>query len=106
MFDNQKNLKKQLPKCPTGIFRLDDITGGWLPQGRPTLVCGSAGCGKTLFGVEFLVRGATEYNELGVLMTFDETSEEITQNVVSLGWDLDRLSADGKLIINYLVTFE
>lgn len=102
MFDNQKSLKKQLPKCPTGILGLDNITGGGLPQGRPTLICGSAGCGKTLLGVEFLVRGATEYNEPGVLMTFEETSEEITQNVASLGWDLDQLSADGKLIIDYV----
>ena len=102
MFDNQKSLKKQLPKCPTGILGLDNITGGGLPKGRPTLICGSAGCGKTLLGVEFLVRGATEYNEPGVLMTFEETSEEITQNVASLGWDLDQLSADGKLIIDHV----
>lgn len=97
-----KNLKKQLPKCPTGIRGLDEITGGGLPQGRPTLVCGSAGCGKTLVGVEFLVHGAVEYAEAGVLMTFEETAEEITQNVTSLGWDLDQLVSDGKLIIDHV----
>jgi circadian clock protein KaiC len=96
------NLKKQLPKCPTGIQGLDEITGGGLPQGRPTLVCGSAGCGKTLFGVEFLVHGAIDYDEAGVLMTFEETAEEITQNVTSLGWDLDQLVSDGKLIIDHV----
>ncbi len=97
-----KTPKKQLPKCPTGIQGLDEITGGGLPQGRPTLVCGSAGCGKTLFGVEFLVHGAVEYAEAGVLMTFEETAEEITQNVTSLGWDLDRLVSDCKLIIDHV----
>lgn len=96
------NFKKQLPKCPTGIQGLDEITGGGLPQGRPTLVCGSAGCGKTLFGVEFLVHGAVDYAEAGVLMTFEETAEEITQNVTSLGWDLDQLVSDGKLIIDHV----
>ncbi|PZO38320.1 MAG: KaiC 1 [Pseudanabaena frigida] len=97
-----KNFKRQLPKCPTGIRGLDEITSGGLPQGRPTLVCGSAGCGKTLFGVEFLVRGAVEYAEAGVLMTFEETAEEIIQNVTSLGWDLDQLVSDGKLIIDHV----
>jgi len=97
-----KNLKKQLPKCPTGIRGLDEVTNGGLPQGRPTLVCGSAGCGKTLFGVEFLVHGAVDYAEAGVLMTFEETAAEITQNVTSLGWDLDQLVADGKLIIDHV----
>ncbi len=102
MVEINKSLKIQLPKCPTGIQGLDEITGGGLPQGRPTLVCGSAGCGKTLFGVEFLVHGAIEYAEAGVLMTFEETAEEITQNVTSLGWDLDQLVSDGKLIIDHV----
>ncbi len=102
MVEVNKNLKIQLPKSPTGIQGLDEITGGGLPQGRPTLVCGSAGCGKTLFGVEFLVHGAIEYAEAGVLMTFEETAEEITQNVTSLGWDLDQLVLDGKLIIDHV----
>ncbi|AFY73307.1 RecA-superfamily ATPase possibly involved in signal transduction [Synechococcus sp. PCC 7502] len=96
------NLKPQLPKCLTGIHGLDEITGGGLPQGRPTLVCGSAGCGKTLLGVEFLVHGAVDYGEAGVLMTFEETAEEITQNVASLGWELDQLVTDGKLIIDHV----
>ncbi|WP_449419178.1 circadian clock protein KaiC [Phormidium nigroviride] len=103
---NQKKTSKstniQLPKCPTGIQGLDEITGGGLPKGRPTLVCGSAGCGKTLLGMEFLVRGATEYNEAGVFISFEETVEELTQNVTSLGWDLDRLVAEKKLSIDCL----
>ena len=102
MIEAIKTLKTQLPKCPTGIRGLDEITGGGLPQGRPTLVCGSAGCGKTLFGVEFLVHGAVNYAEAGVLMTFEETAEEITQNVTSLGWDLAQLVSDGKLIIDHV----
>src|SRR6187402_1578358 len=86
-------LRKQLPKAPTGIQGLDEITGGGLPKGRPTLVCGSAGCGKTLLAMEFLVRGATQFNEPGVFMAFEETTEELTQNVRSLGFDLDDLAA-------------
>ena len=97
-----KNFKALLPKCPTGIQGLDEITGGGLPEGRPTLVCGAAGCGKTLFGVEFLVHGAVDYAEAGVLMTFEENAEEITQNVTSLGWDLAQLVSDGKLIIDHV----
>jgi len=97
-----KMQKKQLAKCLTGIQGLDEITGGGLPQGRPTLVCGSAGCGKTLLGVEFLVRGAVQYDEPGVLMTFEETAEEITQNVASLGWNLNQMIANGKLIIDHV----
>ena len=80
-----------LPKAPTGVQGLDEITEGGLPRGRPTLVCGSAGCGKTLLAIEFLVRGAVEYGEPGVLMTFEETAEELAQNVRSLGFDLDAL---------------
>ena len=99
MEDNQ-NL--QLLKCPTGIQGLDEITDGGLPQGRPTLICGSAGCGKTLFGVEFLVRGATLYGEPGVLITFEETAAEITKNVASLGWDLTELIAEGKILIDHV----
>jgi len=86
MYD-QKILLNILNKCPTGIQGLDDITGGGLPEGRPTLVCGNAGCGKTLFGIEFLVRGATQFNEPGVLMSFEETSEELSTNVSSLGFN-------------------
>ncbi len=95
-------LNLQLAKCPTGIQGLDEITDGGLPQGRPTLICGSAGCGKTLFGVEFLVRGATQYGENGVLITFEETAAEITKNVASLGWNLNQLIAEGKILIDHI----
>jgi circadian clock protein KaiC len=90
----------QLPKCPTGIQGLDEITGGGLPQGRPTLVCGFAGCGKTLLGMEFLVRGATQYHEPGVFISFEETAEELTQNVASLGWNLKQLMAEKQIEID------
>ncbi len=90
----------QLAKCPTGIQGLDEITDGGLPQGRPTLVCGSAGCGKTLLGMEFLVRGATQYGEPGVFIAFEETAEELAQNVASLGWDLNQLIADKQIAID------
>jgi circadian clock protein KaiC len=87
-----------LSKTPTGIQGLDEVTGGGLPKGRPTLICGNAGCGKTLFAMEFLVRGATQYNEPGVFMAFEETEKELATNVASLGFDLDKL-AEQKLII-------
>ncbi len=86
-----------LLKSPTGINGLDEITGGGLPKGRPTLICGSAGCGKTLFSTEFIVRGALQYGEPGVFMAFEEKAEELTMNVASLGFDLKQLQAD-KLI--------
>ena len=89
-------------KAPTGIRGLDEITEGGLPQGRPTLVCGSAGSGKTLLGIEFLVRGAIEYNEPGVFMAFEETAHELTENVRSLGFDLDCLVADKRLRLDYV----
>jgi circadian clock protein KaiC len=82
---------RPLPKCPTGISGLDEVTAGGLPRGRPTLVCGSAGCGKTLLAMEFLVRGAIQFGEPGVFMAFEETAPELTENVRSLGFDLDRL---------------
>ena len=91
-----------LPKAPTGIPGLDDITRGGLPRGRPTLVCGAAGCGKTLLGMEFLVRGAAEFGEPGVFMAFEETAEELSQNVRSLGFDVDALVARKKLIVDYV----
>ncbi len=91
-----------LPKVPTGIAGLDEITGGGLPRGRPTLVCGAAGCGKTLLAMEFLVRGATEFDEPGAFIAFEETAEELTQNVRSLGFDLDELQAKEKLSIDYV----
>lgn len=92
----------QLAKAPTGIAGLDEIMGGGLPRGRPTLVCGGAGCGKTLFAMEFLVRGAIQYGEPGVFMAFEESAEELTQNVRSLGFDLDDLVAANKLAIDYV----
>ena len=91
-----------LPKSPTGIDGLDEITGGGLPKGRPTLVCGSAGCGKSMLGVEFLVRGATEFNEPGVLMTFEELPRDVIKNARSLGFDIDHLIAKKKLFLDYV----
>lgn len=91
-----------LQKERTGIPGFDEITGGGLPQGRPTLVCGSAGAGKTLFAMEFLVRGAMQHNEPGVFMSFEETTEELATNVSSLGFDLKQLIADKKLILDYV----
>ena len=91
-----------LPKVATGIVGLDEITGGGLPKGRPTLVCGSAGCGKTLLAMEFLVRGAVEHGEPGVFIAFEETPEELAQNVRSLGFDLDDLIAKKKISIDYI----
>jgi len=91
-----------LQKCPTGIIGLDELTGGGLPRGRPTLVTGSAGSGKTLLALEFLVKGATLYNEPGVFMAFEETSEDLTKNVASLGFDLDSLTKRKKLAIDYV----
>jgi circadian clock protein KaiC len=93
---------RKLPKAPTGIQGLDEITGGGFPAGRPTLVCGSAGAGKTLLSMEFLVRGAIQYNEPGVFMAFEETAAELTQNVRSLGFDLDELVKGKKLAIDYV----
>jgi circadian clock protein KaiC len=92
----------QLPKSLTGIQGLDEVTDGGLPQGRTTLIYGSAGSGKTLLGVEFLVNGATKYNEPGVLMTFEETAEEITQNVASLGWDIEQLVSNHQLLLDHV----
>jgi circadian clock protein KaiC len=93
---------KTLRKSCTGIRGLDEITGGGLPAGRPTLVCGGAGCGKTLLAMEFLVRGATEYGEPGVFMAFEETGDELTENVASLGFDLKSLVAGKKLVLDYV----
>ncbi len=92
----------RLPKAPTGIKGLDEITGGGLPRGRPTLVCGGAGCGKTLLAAEFLVRGATEFGEPGVLMAFEETEKELTANVASLGFDLAGLVRQKKILVDYV----
>jgi len=91
-----------LSKSPTGITGLDEITGGGLPAGRPTLVCGSAGCGKTMLAVEFLVRGATQYGEPGVFMMFEESAADLTANVRSLGFDLDRLVKQKKIALDHV----
>jgi circadian clock protein KaiC len=91
-----------LPKSPTGIEGLDQLTGGGLPQGRPTLLCGSAGCGKTLIAMEFLVRGATQFGEPGVFMAFEERTEELAQNFASLGHDLNVLVAEKKLSLDFV----
>src|SRR6185436_17489058 len=91
-----------LPKTPTGIKGLDEVTAGGLPRGRPTLVCGSAGCGKTLLAAEFLLRGATEYGEPGVFMMFEESAAELTQNMRSLGFDLDKLRRQKKIMLDHV----
>ncbi|MGE5743802.1 MAG: ATPase domain-containing protein, partial [Gemmatimonadota bacterium] len=82
--------RSPLPKAPTGIAGLDEITHGGLPRGRPTLVSGGAGCGKTLLAMEFLVRGALEYGEPGVFLSFEETVDDLVANARSLGFDLQR----------------
>lgn len=99
---NRDHRPAGLPKCPTGIQGLDEVTGGGLPRGRPTLVCGGPGCGKTLLAVEFLVRGATRYDEPGVIMAFEETAAELAANVRSLGFDLDELVARKTLALDYV----
>lgn len=92
----------QFPKAPTGIVGLDEVTGGGLPRGRPTLVCGGAGCGKTLLAMEFLVRGAKQFNEPGVFISFEESAQDLTQNVLSLGFDLGGLIARRQLVIDHV----
>ena len=89
-------------KAPTGIPGLDEVTAGGLPAGRPTLICGSAGCGKTLMGMEFLVRGIVEYGEPGVFVTFEERPEDLAENVRSLGFDLEELIQQEKLVVDYI----
>ncbi len=93
---------RSLPKTPTGIAGLDEITGGGLPQGRPTLVCGAAGCGKTMLAAEFLVNGAVKFGEPGVLMMFEETADELEANLRSLGFDLDKLQKQRKLALDFV----
>ncbi len=89
-------------KAGTGISGLDEVTGGGLPFGRPTLVCGPAGCGKTLLAMEFLVRGIIEFGEPGVFVAFEESVPELTENVKSMGFDLDKLQADGLLVMDHI----
>src|ERR1051326_2573882 len=94
------NHEHTLAKVQTGIAGLDEITGGGLPKGRPTLVCGGAGCGKTLLALEFLVRGAIDVKEPGVFMAFEENEADLTQNVASLGIDLQKLIAKKQVILD------
>src|ERR1044071_5362441 len=94
--------KNVFPKTPTGISGLDEITNGGFPKGRPVLVCGSAGCGKTLMATQFIVKGIMEYNEPGVFMSFEETGGELAQNVLSLGFDLEKLKAENKLRVDFV----
>ncbi|PYS85956.1 MAG: KaiC 1, partial [Acidobacteria bacterium] len=96
--DQQTAIKKAL----TGIKGLDEITFGGLPVGRPTLVCGAAGAGKTMFAAEFIVRGALEFGEPGVFMMFEENEEELKQNVSSLGFDLDDLIAQKLVYLDHV----
>ncbi len=98
----QNRPDSEFPKARTGIEGLDEITGGGLPRGRPTLVCGNAGCGKTLLAAEFLVRGATEFDEPGIFMAFEETAADLAQNVRSLGFDLEKLAAQKKVLVDYV----
>jgi circadian clock protein KaiC len=98
----QKVARRPLAKAPTGIQGLDEVTGGGLPKGRVTLVCGSAGCGKSLLAMEFLVHGAVRYGEPGVCMDFEETEEKLRANVASLGFDLRDLARRKKLLVDYV----
>ena len=91
-----------LEKTPTGILGFDEIVNGGLPKGRTTLVTGGPGSGKTLFGIEFLTQGASQYDEPGVFMAFEETTKEITQNVSSLGIDLEQLIEEKKIFVDYV----
>jgi len=93
---------QELKKSPTGINGLDEITRGGLPLGRPTLICGSAGCGKTLMSLEYVIRGALEFNEPGVFMAFEEKSEELATNVASLGFDINQLIANKLLRVDHV----
>lgn len=97
-----QSIRNSLPKSPTGIDGFDEITGGGLPTGRPTLVCGSAGCGKTLFAMEFLIHGALDNNEPGVFLAFEETTQDLVENVASLGVDLNELIAKKKIAIDHV----
>ena len=95
-------VRPQLAKAPTGIQGLDQVTGGGLPKGRVTLLCGSAGCGKSLFAMEFLVHGAVRYGEPGVYMDFEETEKKLAANVASLGFDLPQLARRKKLLVDFV----
>jgi circadian clock protein KaiC len=102
MHDRTGDVTRGISKAPTGIVGLDELTEGGLPAGRPTLICGSAGCGKTLFSTTFLVKGAVEYNEPGVFVSFEERPEDLVKNVSSLGYKLDKLIAEKKIAIDHV----
>jgi circadian clock protein KaiC len=93
---------ERLEKSPTGIRGLDEITEGGLPQGRPTLVCGGAGSGKTLLSMQFLAQGAMQFGEPGVFVAFEETADELSKNFASLGIDLKKLTQMNKILIDYI----
>ncbi len=95
-------LRPGLRKCPTGIAGLDEITHGGLPQGRTALVCGAAGCGKTMLAMQFLVNGALQFDEPGVFMSFEENEAELTENFASLGIDLADLVGREKICLDYV----
>jgi circadian clock protein KaiC len=99
---NKGTATNTLQKSPTGISGLDEITEGGLPLGRPTLVCGGPGCGKTLLSMEYIVRGALEYGEPGVFMAFEEKAEELALNVASLGFNLNQLIADKMIRVDHV----
>ncbi len=99
---NGEPASNSLPKAPTGISGLDEISGGGLPRGRTTIVCGGPGCGKTMLGMEFLIRGAQEFNEPGVLIAFEETPQEIERNVASLGFNIKDLVDHKKLFLDFV----
>ncbi|HEU5366483.1 MAG TPA: circadian clock protein KaiC, partial [Hanamia sp.] len=102
MASKQKSEMNRMLKTPTGINGLDEITEGGLPKGRPTLICGDAGSGKTIFSIEFIVKGVMDYNEPGVFVAFEEKSEELAVNVASLGFDLKKLIAEKKIKIDHI----
>jgi circadian clock protein KaiC len=100
--NSKKTIYKQLPKTPTGIIGLDEITRGGLPMGRTSLVCGAAGSGKTLLSLEFIIKGALDYNEPGVFMAFEEKADELAANVASLGFDLYKLQKNKMVKIDHV----
>ena len=100
--ESQNEQNRGIAKCPSGISGLDEMTSGGLPRGRSTLVCGSAGSGKTLLAMEFIVRGARDFNEPGVFMAFEETEDDLTKNFSSLGFDLPDLVRRNKVVLDYV----
>lgn len=101
--DQGRHPRAVLPKSPTGIQGFDEITGGGLPAGRPSLVCGPPGAGKSLFALQFLVNGVTLYGEPGVFLTFEESRADVVADVSSLDFDLDGLESDGRLLVDALI---